>query len=181
MQTLRKHKYLLAAASLVMVVLVAIASMIFAADPALAASVGVNSSASKNKVFTITAQRYSFDPPVIIVHYGDQVTIHLFSLDVEHGFYLDGYNINVKYNSLSSQTITFVANKVGTFKYRCSVPCGPFHPFMRGKLIVESTPNFMPFAMVLGTVGVAGASVGTPAFVLWRKNHDDGSETDGNV
>lgn len=166
-QKLGRHKNLWLVICLVVVVLVAIAGVVLAVDPALASGQANNPS---NKTFTITARQWAYDPSIITVNYGDRVTIKLMSQDVEHGFYLDGYGINVKFNIENPQTVTFIANKAGIFKWRCSAPCGPFHPFMRGKLIVQPNPDFIPFATVFGTVGVSAASVGGPAFFIWRRN-----------
>lgn len=173
---LGRHKFLLLAASMAVVVLVAILGIVLSVYPALAAG-QPNQSVSNTKEFTIVAKQFAYDPAVITVPYGARVTIKLESHDVEHGFYLDGYGINVKFDIDNPQTVTFIANKVGTFKYRCSNPCGPFHPFMRGKLVVEPKTNFIPWAMGFGTVGVSAAFVGGPAFVLWRKNKADGKES----
>ena len=45
-----------------------------------------------------------------------------------------------------SAVVTFVADKEGKFKFRCSIPCGTLHPFMIGELNVE--PN-SPLARAL--------------------------------
>ncbi len=173
---LKRHKYLLLAGALAMVILIAVAGTVLASDSSLVlGQANASTSQQTDKDFTIQTKRFSYDPSVITVHYGDRVTITLKSQDVEHGFYLDGYGIDVKFSPQNPQTVTFVADKVGTFKFRCSVPCGPFHPFMRGKLVVEPDPNFIPWAMVIGTVAVSAASVGGPAFLLWRRNKDNGS------
>ena len=37
--------------------------------------------------------------------------------------------------------LTFVADRTGTFHFRCSVTCGALHPFMIGKLAVG--PNWL--------------------------------------
>jgi heme/copper-type cytochrome/quinol oxidase subunit 2 len=84
----------------------------------------------------IEAGQYEFSPAVIKVNQGDRVTINLVSTDVIHGLYLDGYELEVTADPGQSATLSFVANKSGTFRFRCSVVCGPLHPFMIGKLKV---------------------------------------------
>ena len=91
------------------------------------------------KAFTIIAEKYSFQPSVIRVNKGDRVKLTLISKDTSHGFKLKGYNINVKIRPKIPHTVDFVANKAGTFKFKCSKFCGWGHFFMKGKLIVRET------------------------------------------
>ena len=48
----------------------------------------------EKKEFFIKARQYAFDPPRIIVNRGDQVHLRMASLDVVHGFFLEGHDIN---------------------------------------------------------------------------------------
>lgn len=96
---------------------------------------------------------------------GDEVHIRLSSLDVVHGFYLEGYDVDLliepgekelKVRHPSSdeeyrrlEEVVFVANRRGKFRYRCSQTCGFLHPFMLGELIVE--PNSL-FPLAVGLV-----------------------------
>lgn len=84
----------------------------------------------------ITASQYEFGPGVISVNRGDWVTIELESTDVVHGLYLDGYGLEVTADPGQTATLSFIADTSGTFRFRCSVTCGPLHPFMIGKLNV---------------------------------------------
>jgi heme/copper-type cytochrome/quinol oxidase subunit 2 len=84
----------------------------------------------------IDASQYEFSPAVISVNQGDRVTIELNSTDVVHGLYLDGYGLEVTADPGQIATLSFIADKSGTFRFRCSVTCGPLHPFMIGKLNV---------------------------------------------
>lgn len=47
----------------------------------------------KMRVIHFKAQKYSYDPHRVVVNQGDTLKISLESLDVTHGFYLEGYNI----------------------------------------------------------------------------------------
>jgi heme/copper-type cytochrome/quinol oxidase subunit 2 len=96
-----------------------------------------STTASKRRVFNMTAKQFAFSPSTITVNKGDTVEIHLTSQDVSHGFSISEYNINVTTSEGNPQVITFVANQAGTFTYRCSVPCGPGHLNMKGTLIVK--------------------------------------------
>ncbi|HET6444273.1 MAG TPA: cupredoxin domain-containing protein [candidate division Zixibacteria bacterium] len=84
----------------------------------------------------ISASQYEFNPGTIRVNQGDQVTIELASTDVVHGLYMDSYDLEITADPGQAATLSFIADKSGTFRFRCSVTCGPLHPFMIGKLNV---------------------------------------------
>jgi heme/copper-type cytochrome/quinol oxidase subunit 2 len=54
--------------------------------------------------------------------------------------------------------LTFVADKEGSFRLRCSVTCGAFHPFMTGKL--EVGQNLLIWRATALAVLAAVASLG---------------------
>ena len=106
------------------------------------------------------AAKYGYTPARIIVNRGDKIVIKPTSLDVTHGFDLDGYPVELilKQQGVAYQKYTweddngkqvadwdkvseveFVADKAGKFTYRCTQVCGNLHPFMTGELIVR--PN----------------------------------------
>ena len=87
------------------------------------------------KEFQIEAFQFGFDPAVIEVNRGDVVKITAWSRDVEHGFMISEYNINIRLTE-EPQTIEFVADRQGTFSFFCHVPCGKGHSAMRGTFIV---------------------------------------------
>ncbi len=121
--------------------------------------------------FNIKARQYAYEPPKIRVNKGDEVHIKLTSLDVIHGFFLEGYDIDAeiepgrpdfKVRKPSIETefhrtpeIVFVADKTGKFRYRCSHTCGYLHPFMLGEMIVD--PNYTYLAGIGGTAGLTVA------------------------
>ncbi len=84
----------------------------------------------------IEASSFEYAPATIQVNPGDTVTIDLVATDVVHGLYLDGYGLNLTADPGQTSTLTFVADRPGSFRFRCSVTCGPLHPFMIGKLNV---------------------------------------------
>ncbi len=84
----------------------------------------------------IEASSFEYSPAAIKVNPGDTVTIDLVATDVVHGLYLDGYGLNLTADPGQTGTLTFVADRPGSFRFRCSVTCGPLHPFMIGKLNV---------------------------------------------
>jgi cytochrome c oxidase subunit 2 len=90
------------------------------------------------KAFTVVAKRFAFEPSTITVRQGDTVKITASSADVAHGFALPDFNVNLRLEpGARPQTVTFVADKKGTFTFYCNIPCGPGHLDMKGTLIVE--------------------------------------------
>ena len=94
--------------------------------------------APQERTFRIEARQYAYSPSELRVNAGDTVTIQLVSTDVVHGLYVDGYDISVQADPGQTATLTFVASKQGSFRFRCNVTCGAMHPFMIGKLTVGS-------------------------------------------
>lgn len=77
---------------------------------------------SKVKEFTITGGAYFFKPNVMEVNKGDTVKITLVNSGGFHDLVIDEFNARTKQlQSGQSETITFVADKAGTFEYYCSV------------------------------------------------------------
>ncbi len=123
----------------------------------------IDASAPQAHTIEMNARTFAFEPSTITVQKGDTVTIHLESLDAQHGLFIDGYDVNVQAEPGKSAQVTFVADKDGKFKFRCSVTCGALHPFMIGELTV--TPDF-PFARAVLATMIA--SMGATMF-FWRK------------
>ncbi len=102
----------------------------------------------------LDSKQFDFAPGRLRVNQGDTVTLHLTASDVVHGFYLEGYDIDQRVEPGIPAEISFMADKRGKFRYRCSVSCGPLHPFMIGELIVG--PNVPLWrAIGLAIVGLA--------------------------
>ncbi|HZP94971.1 MAG TPA: cupredoxin domain-containing protein [Candidatus Limnocylindria bacterium] len=100
--------------------------------------------------------QFGFTPNVIRANLGDEILIHLTSRDVSHGFYLDGYGIEVRVEAGQTKDIRFTANRAGTYRFRCAVTCGALHPFMIGQLVVEPNVPFAAAAAVVAGSAVAG-------------------------
>lgn len=81
--------------------------------------------------------RYSYCH--ITVYEGQTVTFTLQSLDVPHGFTIDGYPEvgNVLVSPQAQSKITFIANKVGEYVYYCTVFCGEGHPLHKGLITIQ--------------------------------------------
>lgn len=96
------------------------------------------STSNVERFFHIDAGNFTYSPAVLHVNPGDKVTIELASTDVVHGLYVDGYDLNITADPGQPATLSFVADRSGSFRLRCSVTCGALHPFMTGKLQVGS-------------------------------------------
>ena len=92
---------------------------------------------STTQEFSITAKKWDFAPETITVNKGDLVKITITSTDVQHGFKINAYGINEKFDKGEIKVIEFTADKEGEFPFYCSVPCGSGHSSMGGKLIVK--------------------------------------------
>ena len=111
----------------------------------------------------VEASTFAFTPATIEVDPGDRVTIELASVDVVHGLHIEGYDVNLTADPGQPATVSFVADRPGTYRIRCSVPCGPLHPFMSGRLRVGPPSTFWrAIALALIAVAVGGIA-------LWRK------------
>ena len=163
--------------SLMVVVVVAVILLMITAGIAMTrtslADDSKPASGQIDKEFTIWARQFDFTPAVITVQQGDHVRVNLKTADVSHGWYIDGYDINIKVSGGETESVEFVADKAGTFKIRCSVTCGPFHPFVAGKFVVQQSPNIIPWLIMAGVAAVAAVSVGILASQLWWRNRRD--------
>lgn len=97
----------------------------------------VNQSVIETKTFNIEMTRFSFTPSTLNVGVGDTVVINATSKDTTHGISIPEFSVNLIVPKGSTQTTSFVANKAGTYKFRCSVYCGEGHSDMTGTLIVK--------------------------------------------
>jgi cytochrome c oxidase subunit 2 len=94
----------------------------------------------KNPVeINVTAKQFEFNPRVITVEHGQEVTLHLMSLDVAHGFALPEFGIEEELLPKEPVTVTFIADRKGNFPFVCNVICGSGHDHasMVGNLIVR--------------------------------------------
>lgn len=89
------------------------------------------------KEFTMIAKQFVFEPSTITVNKGDTVKLTVTSTDVKHGISIPDFNVKADVDAGQSVTVTFVADKQGTFPFRCSVLCGDGHREMTGMVIVK--------------------------------------------
>ena len=110
--------------------------------------------------FRIEASRFAYTPAILKVNRGDRVTIDLVSTDVVHGLSIDGYDVQMITDPGQTARLTFIANRSGSFRFRCTATCGPLHPFMIGKIRVGDNTLWWRAA------GLSLLAVGS---VLWRR------------
>lgn len=89
------------------------------------------------KSFNMTAQQYSFSPSSITVEEGDTVNLSIKSVDVDHGFSIAEFGVNTTLSAGKTTSVSFTADKVGTYTFFCSVYCGSGHASMTGTLVVK--------------------------------------------
>jgi heme/copper-type cytochrome/quinol oxidase subunit 2 len=99
------------------------------------------------EVIEVAANMGGFDKPEIRVKVGEPVTVRLTSLDNQHHtdgggqhqWAVDELGVNVIAQPLSSNTVTFTAEKPGEYTFYCDICCGGrANPTMNGTLIVEA-------------------------------------------
>ena len=74
--------------------------------------------------------------PVLRLHEGAEYTLHLSSLDVNHGFSLFPLNVNFQVVPGYDYGLTVRPNTAGEFSILCNEFCGIGHHLMVGKVIV---------------------------------------------
>jgi len=106
------------------------------------------------QVVEMTAKKYAYSPEEIRVKKGTRVQLKIRATDRTHGFKIRLYpegtpekgepglqmkdNQNeFKLEQNQERIIEFVAERPGTYIFRCSVFCGMGHRGMNGKVIVE--------------------------------------------
>ena len=114
--------------------------------------------APQERTFRIEAGQFAYSPSELQVNAGDTVTIKLVSTDVVHGLYVDGYDISIEADPGQTGTLSFVAGKPGSFRFRCNVTCGAMHPFMIGKLTVGSN-NWLFRSIGLAMLAMVGVTL----------------------
>ena len=74
------------------------------------------------KEFNADVAPFSFSPSTISVDRGDTVKINVKNVNGTHDLKIDEFNASTRVLNVGEmETITFVADKVGTFQYYCSV------------------------------------------------------------
>jgi nitrite reductase (NO-forming) len=79
-------------------------------------------STGQTKDFTVVAKNFSFTPNTITVKKGDKVKLTVENMDGFHNLKIDEFGVATSLlKSPAQETVEFIADKVGTFQYYCSV------------------------------------------------------------
>ncbi|MFQ5946097.1 MAG: 4Fe-4S binding protein [Anaerolineae bacterium] len=119
----------------------------------------VGSQGGREMEVPLTVQKFAFSPSRVSVKAGDRVIFKIRSLDITHGFAVEGTGMDATVLPGREVRVTVPATHAGKIRYRCSVICGPLHPFMVGEIVVR--PNFWPLwggglALFVGFLASAG-------------------------
>nr|MBL0715199.1 4Fe-4S binding protein [Desulfobacterales bacterium] len=142
----------------------------------------------RTHIVELKAEKYGYTPARITVNRGDTVIFKPTSMDVTHGFLLDGYDLElvIKQQGINFLKYTWededgalqtdwdkvsevelIADRAGKFTFRCTQTCGNLHPFMTGELIVRpNTPYYLMVSLsiwiVLGGLYCCGRTGSDP-------------------
>ena len=122
--------------------------------PAKAAGETTQAATEQVKVIEMTAKKYEYSPNEIHLKKRTRVQLKIHPLDRTHGFKISLYPEGAdqsgppglkfdapqdswKIEKDKERVIEFVAERAGTYPFKCSVFCGLGHGGMKGKLIVE--------------------------------------------
>lgn len=81
-------------------------------------------------------RQYVWEPATITAKKGELVRLIIHNADVKHGLVIPDLGVNQDVPE-DGAVVEFVASKVGTFEFFCSVWCGEGHMEMRGKIVIQ--------------------------------------------
>lgn len=92
-----------------------------------------------DRVISIVAERFTFNPAKITVRQGELIEFVLTSDDTDHGFRIPsaGIDVAIPQSSKGEARVRFIARDKGSFAFECSRPCGAGHNLMRGTITVK--------------------------------------------
>jgi cytochrome c oxidase subunit 2 len=89
----------------------------------------------KYEVYVI-AQRFFYTPNSVEIPAGAEVTFHVTSIDVVHGFKIADTNVNFMVIPGQVSTLKTTFDEPGTYNYICTEYCGAGHASMYGSVTV---------------------------------------------
>jgi len=88
-------------------------------------------------VVKIVMKKYSIEPNPIRLKQGQPATLEVSTVDVQHGFSVQAFNIDEPIQPGKPATIKVTPREKGQFNVECDIVCGPGHDNMQGTIIVE--------------------------------------------
>lgn len=112
------------------------------------------SGSSGVQVIEVTAKKYIFEPSPIHVKAGTRVQLKITATDHAHGFQIERVPEGAdkkgapglvfssgpecyKIKKRQTETVEFVAQTAGAYRFKCCTDCGFHHRSMKGELIVD--------------------------------------------
>ena len=93
------------------------------------------------KEIKMFAENWKWTPNVIRVPQGTRLRIRIENIEAPHRFTMKGYKVKVQLPEGETTMVEILADKLGTFRWYCSRPCGNGCPKMTGKLIVDEASS----------------------------------------
>jgi cytochrome c oxidase subunit 2 len=97
---------------------------------------GIPLLAPGEKVISITARRFQYEPAIVTLRRGEPVILELHSIDVVHGFNLPDLGVRTDVLPGQARRVRIIPDRVGTFGFHCDNFCGIGHEEMAGVLTV---------------------------------------------
>ncbi len=92
----------------------------------------------KYEAYVVTQARpWVFQPAEMTVPVGSEVTFYVTSMDVQHGFMVEGTNVNMMSLPGRVAKLSHTFTQPGVYHYVCHEYCGAGHQYMFGTLLVE--------------------------------------------
>jgi cytochrome c oxidase subunit 2 len=91
------------------------------------------------RVVRVRAERFSYTPSEIQVKSGEEIEFRIKSDDTDHGFKIDGTDIDIVIpkRGQGETSVVFAATKPGRYEFACTRLCGAGHSYMRGVIVVK--------------------------------------------
>lgn len=84
-------------------------------------------------------------PPELVLPLGEKVLFTITSSDVDHGFWIPAFMIQIQAIPHVTNHIEFAAEKLGTFPGRCNILCGRNHSQMLFKVKVVTPEQYSSY------------------------------------
>jgi cytochrome c oxidase subunit 2 len=88
-------------------------------------------------------------PPTLVLPLGERVRFTLTSNDVDHGFWIPAFMIQMQTLPHVENHLEFAAQKLGTFPGRCNILCGRNHSQMLFKVKVVTPAEYQAYLSTL--------------------------------